>query len=289
MIPNTLSSSRHDADQTRWAVLIDAENTSSKYIAAILTEIASLGVIVVKRVYGDFSHPTLHPWKAKAQEHGLAPVHCFRSVSGKSNSDMALAIDAMDWLHSGQIDGICLITSDSDFAPLALRIKEGGRLAYGFGRQITPKSFVNAVHRFVYAETLLDEDESMAVSALSAVGNDASMSPSTSDTTTAAPVSVAVPSSPEDAAARTNTKPAVMPLDQAVTAMIAAINDLSQINGWANLAAVGNLMIKRFPDFSPLNYRMKKLITFVERLPGVEFRRDNDTTVVVRIRSGDSA
>lgn len=267
---NPLHTLKSDSDQIRWAVLIDAENTSAMSIDAILKEIASLGLIVVKRVYGDFSHPSLVSWKSKAQDHGLAPVHCFRSVTGKSNSDMALAIDAMDWLHSGQIDGICLVTSDSDFAPLALRIKEGGRLAYGFGRQITPKSFVNAVHRFVYVETLV-EDGGVVTPGLAV---------STANGT---------PPAPDEAAQRSNQAVTIMSMKDAQSAMRAAINDLAQMTGWANLAAVGNLMIKRFPDFSPLNYGVKKLTTFVERLPGVEIRREGEATVVVRMRPSDAA
>src|SRR5215468_3117636 len=143
------------ADFLRLAVLIDADNASAGVIGDILSEVASLGTASVKRVYGDFTTPSLSGWRAVLIEHAIQPVQQFRNTVGKNASDSALIIDAMDLLHTRPLDGFCLVSSDGDFTRLATRIRENGLPVYGFGEEKTPKSFILACNQFTYTEIFM--------------------------------------------------------------------------------------------------------------------------------------
>ncbi|MDI4482279.1 NYN domain-containing protein [Moraxella lacunata] len=145
------------------AVLIDADNTSHKTIGLVLQEIAKYGVPIVKRVYGDWSSeinengkPTnrLHVWRDVSLSHAITPIQQFAYTKGKDATDMMLIINAMDLLYGNQLDGFCIISSDSDFTPLASRIRESGLTVYGFGKTQTPSAFINACDKFIYIENL---------------------------------------------------------------------------------------------------------------------------------------
>lgn len=138
----------------RLAVPIDADNAQSAIIRQLLVEISKYGIATVKRVYGDWTTPNLKGWKESLNKHALQPIQQFSYTSGKNATDSSLIIDAMDLLHSGRVDGFCLVSSDSDFTRLATRIRESGLVVYGFGEQKTPQPFVVACDKFVYTEIL---------------------------------------------------------------------------------------------------------------------------------------
>src|SRR4051812_35429203 len=139
----------------RFAVLIDADNTSPRIVAGLFEEVAKFGEASVRRIYGDFSSPRLRAWADILQRFAIDPYQQFAYTSGKNASDIALVIDAMDLLHSGRFDGFCLVSSDSDFTRLASRLREQGADVYGFGEQKTPESFRQACRRFIYTENLV--------------------------------------------------------------------------------------------------------------------------------------
>src|SRR4051812_192152 len=139
----------------RFAVLIDAENTSPQIAAGLFEEVAKFGEASVRRIYGDFTGPELKRWSNILQKHAIDPYQQFAYTKGKNASDIALVIDAMDLLHSGRFDGFCLVSSDSDFTRLASRMREQGADVYGFGAQKTPESFRQACRRFIYTENLM--------------------------------------------------------------------------------------------------------------------------------------
>src|SRR5436190_9794118 len=148
------------ADETRlrrFAVLIDADNTSPKIAAGLFEEIAKFGEASVRRIYGDFSGTRLKSWAEILQKYAIDPYQQFAYTTGKNASDIALVIDAMDLLHSGRFDGFCLVSSDSDFTRLASRLREEGADVYGFGAHKTPESFRQACRRFIYTENLVPE------------------------------------------------------------------------------------------------------------------------------------
>lgn len=147
---------KHEADNhsMRLAVLIDADNAQAAVIEGLLTEVAGLGEAVVKRIYGDFTSPHSAAWKKVLQRHAIKPVQQFAYTTGKNATDSTLIIDAMDLLYTRSFDGFCLVTSDSDFTGLAMRIREEGLQVIGFGESKTPEAFRNACHRFVLTEIL---------------------------------------------------------------------------------------------------------------------------------------
>lgn len=144
-------------NNARLAVLIDADNAQASTLSELLSEVSRYGTASVKRAYGDWTTPNLKGWKANLQKHAIHPVQQFSYTTGKNATDSSLIIDAMDLLHSGQLDGFCLVSSDSDFTRLATRIRESGLAVYGFGEQKTPESFVAACDRFIYTEILRAE------------------------------------------------------------------------------------------------------------------------------------
>jgi hypothetical protein len=133
----------------RLAVLIDADNASSEIAPTLFQKVAKLGSAEIRRIYGDFSGTRLQGWAKILAEHAIVPHQNFANAPGKNATDIALVIDAMDILHSGRVDGFCIVSSDSDFTRLATRIREQGCHVYGFGKEKTPDSFRKACHEFV--------------------------------------------------------------------------------------------------------------------------------------------
>ena len=149
----------------RFAVLIDADNTSPQIAGGLFEEVAKFGEASVRRIYGDFSNQRLKSWTEILQKYAIDPYQQFAYTTGKNASDIALVIDAMDLLHSGRFDGFCLVSSDSDFTRLASRLREQGADVYGFGAQKTPESFRQACRRFIYTENLLPQTPALTSSA----------------------------------------------------------------------------------------------------------------------------
>jgi uncharacterized protein (TIGR00288 family) len=139
---------------TRLAVLIDADNTSAKLVKELLEELAGYGTITVKRAYGDWTNPHLNGWREVLLGNAIAPQQQFAYTYGKNATDSALIIDAMDLLYSGNVEGFAIVSSDSDFTPLATRLRESGMRVIGVGQRKTPKAFVEACEKFVFLEVL---------------------------------------------------------------------------------------------------------------------------------------
>jgi uncharacterized protein (TIGR00288 family) len=145
-------------NNTRVAVLIDADNTSAKLVKEMFEELAGYGTITVKRAYGDWTNPHLSGWRDVLLANAISPQQQFAYTQGKNATDSALIIDAMDLLYSGNVEGFAIVSSDSDFTPLATRLRESGKRVIGVGRRKTPKAFVEACEKFVFLEVLAGED-----------------------------------------------------------------------------------------------------------------------------------
>ena len=212
----------NDPSQNRLAVLIDADNAQPSITEGLLTEVAKFGVARVKRIYGDWTTPSLGGWKAVLLEHSIQPVQQFRYTVGKNATDTAMIIDAMDLLSTGRFDGFCLVSSDSDFTRLASRIREEGLLVYGFGEKKTPKAFVSACDKFIYTEVLRFQENAEPT--------------------------------------QKRKKPAELKQDaKLVTLLRNALQAASDESGWAHLGAVGSNIAKQAPEFDPRNYGYGKL------------------------------
>lgn len=146
----------------RLAVLIDADNASANLIEPLLAEVAKYGTANVKRIYGDWTQSQLKGWKEKLHIYAIQPIQQYSHTSGKNATDSALIIDAMDLLYTGNFDGFCLVSSDSDFTRLACRLRESGLFVYGFGRKQTPAPFQKSCDKFTYTEILGEQENSGA-------------------------------------------------------------------------------------------------------------------------------
>ena len=147
------------ASDSRFAVLIDADNVSGKYVKLILDEISKDGVATYKRIYGDWTNPALVSWKSVLLDYSVSPIQQYSYTTGKNSTDSAMIIDAMDILYSGKVEGFCLVSSDSDFTRLAARLRESGMTVIGMGESKTPNSFIAACNKFKYLDILSAADE----------------------------------------------------------------------------------------------------------------------------------
>jgi uncharacterized protein (TIGR00288 family) len=145
-------------DNSRFAVLIDADNTSPKLLKEMFEELAGYGTLTVKRAYGDWTNQHLTGWKDHLLGNAISPQQQFAYTTGKNATDSALIIDAMDLLYSGNVEGFAIVSSDSDFTPLATRLRESGKRVIGVGQRKTPKAFVEACEKFVFLEVLAAGD-----------------------------------------------------------------------------------------------------------------------------------
>lgn len=246
-------------DQRRLAVLIDADNAQPSVIEGLLAEVAKFGVAGVKRIYGDWTSTKHTQWKLCLLEHSITPIQQFAYTSGKNATDSSLIIDAMDILYSKQVDGFCLVSSDSDFTRLAQRLREAGMVVYGFGEQKTPKPFVVACDKFIYTEVLRRDSSSGPAASVSTQGLSA---PGTLPTAVPSLNGVAAPTA---AVPRAVPKP----MESPVGLIMQAIEQGADESGWAFLGAVGNYLTKIQPDFDPRLFGCRKLSDLIRKYPDV--------------------
>jgi uncharacterized LabA/DUF88 family protein len=232
----------------RLAVLIDADNASSRIATRLFEEIAKYGEASVRRIYGDFSDSRMQPWIAVLPEHAIKAQQNFPKTSKKNSADIALVIDAMDLLHTGRFEGFCLVSSDSDFTGLAERIREQGLIVYGFGEQKTPDSFRQACNRFILSENLLPDDNAATSTGQAGAGT------------------------------ATHKKPPSKALDL----LQRAVRDLEE--EWVQLGLVGQQLAKMSPDFDPRTYGQAKLSDLVEKVGAFESRRTDAGHVQIRLK-----
>ncbi|MFB0557392.1 MAG: NYN domain-containing protein [Dehalococcoidia bacterium] len=142
-------------EQQKFAVLIDGDNAQASLLPQILAEVSKAGLITIKRIYGDWTTTSMNSWKESLHKYAIQPIQQFRYTTGKNATDSAMIIDAMDLLHSDDVDGFCIVSSDSDYTRLATRIREEGLYVIGVGEEKTPEAFRNACNQFIYCENLV--------------------------------------------------------------------------------------------------------------------------------------
>jgi len=245
----------NDDEQPRLAVLIDADNAQPAVIEGLLAETAKYGVASVKRIYGDFTSTRMTQWKQALLKHSINPVQQFAYTSGKNATDSSLIIDAMDLMYTRRFDGVCLVSSDSDFTRLAQRLREEGLTVYGFGERKTPDAFVQACDKFIYVEVLRSEVPAPP----------APPSPPKPAKKTARPAAKkpATQAEPTAAPAVESGRHESLPLKL----IRQAIEDASDDQGWAFLGSVGSYLNKVRPDFDTRLYGHKKLSDLVKAHP----------------------
>ncbi|RXG13902.1 putative LabA/DUF88 family protein [Leeuwenhoekiella aestuarii] len=219
------------------AVLIDADNVPYANIREMLVEIAKYGNPTIKRIYADWTKPSLSGWKNVLLENAITPIQQYSYTQGKNSSDSALIIDAMDLLYAKKVSGFCIVSSDSDFTRLATRLREAGMFVMGFGEKKTPKPFITACDKFIYIEILKKQ----------------APAPQSSST-----------KSKQKTKAESSS---VNKIDKELTTLIReSIDEISDENGWAFLGTLGSYIIKKKTDFDPRNYGFPKLFPLIKHL-----------------------
>ncbi len=228
------------------AVLIDADNIPYKNVKVMMEEIARYGTPTFKRIYGDWTKPNLSGWKKVLLENSITPIQQYAYTTGKNATDSAMIIDAMDILYSEQVQGFCIVSSDSDFTRLAVRLREAGMKVYGIGEQKTPMAFISSCDKFIYLEILAPPEDDEIEKEKSKTGK---------KTTTK----------------RFSRKLVGNKLPRNIVKLIkTSIADVADENGWAFLGDVGNLIMKKQPDFDPRNFGFMKLTPLIRAVDGIE-------------------
>ncbi len=250
----------------RLAVLIDADNAPRSALGDIMAEVAVYGTPTIKRIYGDWTTPNLASWKGPLLENAITPIQQYSYTTGKNATDSAMIIDAMDILYTGQVDGFVLVSSDSDFTRLAVRLREAGKKVYGMGERKTPNPFIVACDKFVYIEVI----RAAAEEARAEEEKPKAQKPQKKKE---APVQ---PQEPEHRVPR------------AVVKLIAeSVDTIADEDGYAALGELGNLLVKKQPDFDPRNFGFSKLSKLVKSLSRFEVdvrptSQPNVTHILVR-------
>ena len=239
------------------AVLIDADNAQASVIQELLAEVSRYGTATIKRAYGDWTTTNLKGWKEVLHKMAVQPIQRFSYTTGKNSTDASLIIDAMDVLHDDTVDGFCLVSSDSDFTRLATRIREEGKVVYGFGERKTPEPFVAACDKFIYTEILRTGPEEPKVGAA---------------------LSEVKVKSQEDLAALPELGPMIL----------TAIDAVARDDGWAPLGPVGSQMNKNNPSFDPRNYGFSQLGKLMRKQEFLELKEvpvgEGSSSVHIHVR-----
>lgn len=229
-------------DDLRMAVLIDADNVPYANVKGMMEEIAKYGTPTFKRIYADWTKPTVSGWKKVLLENAITPIQQYSYSTGKNATDSAMIIDAMDILYSGKVDGFCIVSSDSDFTRLATRLREAGMKVIGMGEKKTLIPFIAACDKFIYLEILgqgkvekeadLDTDEGKG-----------------------------------EVAATPQQRETISIVDKRLIKLLShSINDLADEDGWAFLGDLGNFILKKQPDFDTRNYGFPKMIALIKSI-----------------------
>ena len=236
-------------EDKRYAVLIDSDNISSKYISSILDEMTKYGVVTYKRIYGDWTSTQANKWKTQLMENSITPIQQFRNTVGKNATDSTLIIDAMDILYTHSVDGFCIVSSDGDFTRLASRLRESGMHVIGMGESKTPRSFRAACTVFTDLELLLFQTDDNAVAK-------------------------------EGKSKGKKKSENVIPLKNIENDIIEIITENDNRGKETGLGEIGSRLQKKYSDFDVRNYGYSSLSTFIDETAVFDVKRKDSTVFV---------
>lgn len=246
-------------DNLKLAVLIDADNAPRDCMKGVMEEVALYGTPNIKRIYGDWTSPHMNGWKSSLLESAVTPIQQYGYTTGKNSTDSAMIIDAMDILYTGHTDGFVLVSSDSDFTRLAMRLREAGKYVIGIGERKTPSPFIVACDKFIYIEVIRERARKALLAGLSKKPDSVQ------------PYKKTYTAKPSANFSKKSDKPSVTvdkTVSEEVVEFIAdSIADLADDAGFAALSSLGNLMSKKQPDFDARNFGYAKLSTMMKSIP----------------------
>ena len=248
----------------RLAVLIDADNASRTAMKDVMAEVAVYGTPTIKRIYGDWTSLNMNSWKSILLETAITPIQQYSYTTGKNSTDSAMIIDAMDILYSGTCDGFVLVSSDSDFTRLATRLREAGMKVYGMGEKKTPKPFIVACDKFVYIEVIRAAAKQAAEAAKKKEEAQAKKT-----------------AKKENKKCQTSSSPAP---EEIVELIAESVEDLCEEDGLAHMGKLGNLLLKKQPDFDPRNYGFSKLSKLIRALDRFQIVPQGEENVEYYVR-----
>jgi len=246
-----------DNDNLRFAVLIDADNVPRKCLKGVMEEIAIYGTPTIKRIYGDWTNPNIGGWKTSLLENAVTPVQQYGYTTGKNSTDSAMIIDAMDILYSGRVDGFVIVSSDSDFTRLAIRLREAGMKVIGIGEKKTPGAFIAACDKFIYIEVIRSNIKEKA--------EEESKAEKKAKAKPAAKSKQRIPDN----------------VVQLISDSLSDLCDISNDSGGVFMGELGNLILKKQPDFDCRNFGFRSLSALIKSLDQfeVEFRQTTDPNI----------
>lgn len=255
-----MTSNALNLNNLRLAVLIDAENVPRNCIKSVMEEIAIYGTPTIKRIYGDWTNPSIGGWKLSLLENAITPIQQYSYTTGKNSSDSAMIIDAMDILYTEKTDGFVIVSSDSDFTRLAIRLREAGQRVIGIGEMKTPSPFIAACDKFTYIEVIRANYEEPKA--------------------TEEEHKVVVDKIKQKPVVPVKSRGQKVP-DTIVQFIADSVSDLSEDDDWVFMGELGNLLLKKRPDFDHRNYGYKKLSSLIKSIDRfeVDFRHTADKNI----------
>ena len=269
--------------EKRFAVLIDADNVSAKYIKYILDEISNYGVATYKRIYGDWTKPNSSSWKDVLLEYSVTPIQQYGYTVGKNATDSAMIIDAMDILYSANVDGFCIVSSDSDFTKLSSRLRESGMLVVGMGERKTPKPFIASCNQFKYLDVLVEtEKKSIETEANKDIKVDHKVNNTTLDNE--------LDTIHNSKFEKSETTKNMTDLSTIKSAIIKIMNESDNDDQNMHMGELGSKLVKRYPDFDVRNYGDTKLSKFLKKFDFLRINtkvEDGGTSMWVSLKTTD--
>ena len=269
--------------EKRFAVLIDSDNVSAKYIKYILDEISNYGVATYKRIYGDWTKPNASSWKDVLLEYSVTPIQQYNYTVGKNATDSAMIIDAMDILYSGNVEGFCIVSSDSDFTKLCSRLRESGMLVVGMGERKTPKPFIASCNQFKYLDVLAVTEKKSIETEINIDSEDDEVNNNTSDG------ELDTISNPK--LEKIETSKNMTDLATIESAIMKIMNESDNDDQNMNMGELGSKLVKRYPDFDVRNYGDTKLSKFLKKFNFLQIHtkeEDGGTSMWVSLTTNNS-
>ena len=263
-----ITTNAFNLNNLRLAVLIDAENVPRHSIKSIMEEVAIYGTPTIKRIYGDWTNPSIAGWKHSLLENAITPIQQYSYTTGKNSSDSAMIIDAMDILYTERTDGFVIVSSDSDFTRLAIRLREAGQRVIGIGERKTPSAFIAACDKFIYIEVIYanteeaqgDQDETRGDQDDSGAKADANRR--------------------KRQHISSNQRGVKIP-DETIQLIADSVADIAGDDGVVFMGELGNLILKKQPDFDHRSYGYMSLSAMIKSIDRfeIEFRQTADPNI----------